>query len=487
MNGSENRRAKSRLDEIQIVEINRNNINQIWSQLTDSLKNADFIAVDLELSGLGIGIHAKNIEQRYKNIREAAISRLAKESSEDLQSFICFFRSVLSFGIAFFKKSKVNEKKRKVKFTSQVFNILTLCGKPFVMEPDALEFLAKHSFDFNRLISSGIRYMPHTTDETCKMRSLVHSIFSKPVPLCLHNGFIDIVFIYHHFYSPLPESFQEFCNSAAELFTADFPVVDSKYLAESKTRMTASFLEYVFRKCQGDNVREEMQSKVYLQIEFTELETKALRKASELMDCRLPGDFPNHKIPTDLGTQLCKKFAVKLGYRFLDYCLFFQNHGVCHLERQGKCALLHDVDYALDFESKHSSKRRKAEKRRHSFAFPEGQHPAEGDVSDSSETNTADEEFSVREVDSKPRLAVAGSHRAGIDAFMTGYAVLFQERMSIFRTGNIDSESLNRLPLSGKSDPLIFRKPFCNPEVCKIHKERFFTIQQARKKTGTIS
>ena len=47
MNGSENRRAKSRLDEIQIVEINRNNINQIWSQLTDALKNADFIAVDL--------------------------------------------------------------------------------------------------------------------------------------------------------------------------------------------------------------------------------------------------------------------------------------------------------------------------------------------------------------------------------------------------------------------------------------------------------
>ena len=45
---------------------------------------------------------------------------------------------------------------------------------------------------------------------------------------------------------------------------------------------------------------------------------------------------------------------------------------------------------------------------RHSFAFPEGPSPAEGDVSDSSEANTADEEFSVREVDSKPRLAVAG-------------------------------------------------------------------------------
>lgn len=145
MNGSEKHRAKSRLDQIQIVEINRNNINQIWSQFTDSLKNADFIAVDLvnfknsgkvkklnfqELSGLGIGIHAKNIEQRYKNIREAAISRLAKEFSENLQNLVyfseAFYRSVSRFSRrakSTRRSGKLNSLRRSVrdKSTSKTF------------------------------------------------------------------------------------------------------------------------------------------------------------------------------------------------------------------------------------------------------------------------------------------------------------------------------------------------------------------------------
>lgn len=122
-----------------------------------------------------------------------------------------------------------------------------------------------------------------------------------------------------------------------------------------------------------------MKSKVYLQIEFTELETKALRKASELVFIILDAEnfqsftsdglsptqrFSESPNPDRSGHSTLQEIRGKIRVSILGLLSFFQNHGVCHLERQGKCALLHDVDYALDFESKHSMKRRKAEKRR---------------------------------------------------------------------------------------------------------------------------
>ncbi|KAK6043356.1 hypothetical protein COOONC_19139 [Cooperia oncophora] len=47
----------------------------------------------------------------------------------------------------------------------QVFNILTLCAEPFTVEPEALEFLGNHAFDFNRLIDTGVRYYPSTVSK----------------------------------------------------------------------------------------------------------------------------------------------------------------------------------------------------------------------------------------------------------------------------------------------------------------------------------
>lgn len=40
----------------------------------------------------------------------------------------------------------------------QVFNILTLCTVPFIVEADGFQFLSKHKFDFNKWVSLGIPY-----------------------------------------------------------------------------------------------------------------------------------------------------------------------------------------------------------------------------------------------------------------------------------------------------------------------------------------
>ncbi|PIO61665.1 hypothetical protein TELCIR_16803, partial [Teladorsagia circumcincta] len=85
--------TSARLDQIQVIEVCRTNLDAIWPYLLVSLKQADFIAIDL------------------------------------------------------------------------VFNILSLCAEPFTVEPEALEFLGKHAFDFNRLIDIGVRYYPSTVSK----------------------------------------------------------------------------------------------------------------------------------------------------------------------------------------------------------------------------------------------------------------------------------------------------------------------------------
>ncbi|KAK5964982.1 hypothetical protein GCK32_018542, partial [Trichostrongylus colubriformis] len=97
--------SAARLDQIQVIEVCRTNLDAIWPYLLVSLKQADFIAVDLELSGLGSrqASCAKNVGDRYAALCEAAKTR-----------------GILSFGLAFFKKTGQSESKRRLKFSSQV-------------------------------------------------------------------------------------------------------------------------------------------------------------------------------------------------------------------------------------------------------------------------------------------------------------------------------------------------------------------------------
>ncbi|XGW07447.1 hypothetical protein V3C99_010544 [Haemonchus contortus] len=445
--------SAARLDQIQVIEICRTNFDQIWPYLLVSLKQADFIAVDLELSGLGSreASWAKNVGDRYTALKEAAKTR-----------------GVLSLGLAFFKKTGQKESKRQLKFSCQVFNILSLCSEPFTVEPEALEFLGKHSFDFNRWIDIGVRYYPSTVSKACRLRSLMKELLSRGTTMILHNGLVDLVFLYHHFYSPLPESYGEFCNALADLFPPEAPVCDTKFLAEYQTRMTASFLEYVFRKCQGDNVRESLELRWHLKITFDDTASMMapLREACETVDCRLPIDFPNHPLPYDLPEKVCEQFS---------------SHGFCRKQRQGQCSLLHDVDFAIDLEQVRQERNRKKRKRRFDYLKPDSMLHKEKLEEEKKEASR--ERVSVEDLKNRPRIAVTGCHRAGVDAFMTGYAALFQSRLNICREGKFDNEHVNRVPLSGKQEPLfIHSTQFAGR--CSKHENRFADIQAARSRNS---
>ncbi|CAG0888756.1 unnamed protein product [Cyprideis torosa] len=91
-------------------------------------------------------------------------------------------------------------------FLAQTFNLLTLCSPNFVNDVAALEFLIHHGFDFNRQISKGIRYTPPSSSEETNASEVsspsLSSLFdllvaNRKARLIFHNGFIDLVFLYH--------------------------------------------------------------------------------------------------------------------------------------------------------------------------------------------------------------------------------------------------------------------------------------------------
>ena len=78
------------------------------------------------------------------------------------------------------------------------------------------------------------------------IRELFTNIIVSKVPVVLHNGLVDLIFFYHNLYAELPVSMQTFLADLEEVFAGG--IYDTKYITEYKARMSASFLEYVFRK-----------------------------------------------------------------------------------------------------------------------------------------------------------------------------------------------------------------------------------------------
>ncbi|KAK6043351.1 hypothetical protein COOONC_19144 [Cooperia oncophora] len=94
------------------------------------------------------------------------------------------------------------------------------------------------------------------------------------------------------------------------------------------------------------------------------------------------------------------------------------------------------------------------------------------------------ERISVEDLKNKPRIAVTGCHRAGVDAFMTGYAALFQCRLRLSREGKLDDQHVNRIPLSGKQEAMIIQSTKFSGN-CTKHENRFAEIQSARDRNSS--
>ena len=159
--------------------------------------------------------------------------------------------AVISMGVACFQ---VESTSRGLKLTHNVFDVLLLSQKPYFVDPITLKFLVYHGFDFNQQYSQGLPFepgldfisLPPKTESQTNAREIFLHILSSRKPVVLHNGFIDLGFVYHSFYGPLPRNLWTFVADLSEMFLGG--LYDTKNMAEFGIREPATYLEYVFHK-----------------------------------------------------------------------------------------------------------------------------------------------------------------------------------------------------------------------------------------------
>ena len=66
------------------------------------------------------------------------------------------------------------------------------------------------------------------------------------VPVIVHNGLVDMIFLYQNLYCNLPTASTSFIADLVDLFPSG--IVDTKYVTDFEHLMQASYLEYVYRK-----------------------------------------------------------------------------------------------------------------------------------------------------------------------------------------------------------------------------------------------
>ncbi|KAI9487220.1 MAG: ribonuclease CAF1 [Benjaminiella poitrasii] len=184
--------------------------------------------------------------------------------------------SIVSFGISIMKNPLASspvvhptiEPKYSQSYECDNYNFLTLKEGPLVFGPGNAQFLATSGFSIDRLIQEGIPFVPpgdiqkenqeeqlHAPVKDTKLIQLWRAILGilkyNNIPLILHNGLHDIMYLYHSFIDRLPKKFSSFVNSVSNYFPSG--IYDTKYLA-AELNFNATFLSYVFAR--SDRLRQ---------------------------------------------------------------------------------------------------------------------------------------------------------------------------------------------------------------------------------------
>lgn len=396
------------MEKVPIIDVTKENFAQLWPSLTFSIKNASFIALDLELSGIGNRkeINAKSIEDRYKAMTTVANTR-----------------AILSIGLSCFTLREKEERDHNViKFMVQTFNLLVLCSENYTVEPDSLSFLVNHGFDFNRQYTAGLHYYrgndkKEKNTQGPSIRNFFAEIVKAENPIVLHNGFVDLIFLYQNLYAELPTLFSTFLADLSEIFSGG--IYDTKFFSEFKARIPASYLEYVFRKQQRINLANQKSGKTFIYLQF-----------------------PNYPKTIDVEYRNCSPRVSSRIVESSTVCQNYASHGWCSKGRD--CPLSHDIDAVLDVEfSKQNKKRRKK---------GNSTNAMEQDTLKDAESTMESEMEGVANTDQQP----PGGHRAGYDAFMTGFAfATFWLQFGDSSDKVQINEEKNKIYLCGKDQPLL--------------------------------
>ncbi|CAG8500234.1 14726_t:CDS:2 [Cetraspora pellucida] len=396
------------------TDVTKENISSLEHIIKNALNRASFIALDTEFTGLGgkeANTRAPNIEERYINLCKVVKAH-----------------AVVAFGITVFEDIASGQETSQI-YEKQydVYNFnFTLCSQvDHMMSPRSLQFLSDCGFDFNKQIRKGIPYTPgHDPTSTCLndmnaiMRSIFSHILTRNVPIVVHNGFLDLIYIYYSFYTELPEKLSTFVSDLVEMFPAG--IVDTKYIADYVTREKSSFLAYLFRKYEREQVdRKNSGDKTYLLIRIQEGRDSTQRTNMDFRE-KTHTDVKSPK--RSLEQRYCEQYAVNF---ILD-------------------------EQAKEADSKH--KRRKGGK-----IQPEGirQIHINEECSDNSIEHVSASMPPTVLPSTKPDQ-YDNYHSAHFDAYMTGF--VFARQLMKYTSTTVMNEYKNKLYLIAKNLPLLIEK-----------------------------
>ncbi|KFW81347.1 Target of EGR1 protein 1, partial [Manacus vitellinus] len=392
-------------------------------------------------------------------------------------------------------------------YLCQIYNLTLLCMEDYVVEPQSVQFLVQHGFDFNKQYSQGIPYHKGNDkgneSQSQGVRTLFLELIRARKPLILHNGLIDLVFLYQCFYAPLPES-----RSTCLGGDASFWGVFSLSINSMKTNRYVGSLSIQNQTIKRENSKLKDSSGQHLTVEFCNYPANMSRYI-DYRCCSLEKE--SHNMGEGNKVPVCEKFSA---------------YGWC--PKGVKCPQSHNIDLIIDEDDKLWEKRKKRKHRwKHrknskasAKAFleessgekieqaqngeegppqkqscfepaaatelaeiaPNGEsRPLEENSMDvetevNSDTSTQWEDNLGKEKETRVPPSQGGTHRAGFDAFMTGYIMAYvwmlkQGKNTDTGAGPWLPDCHNKLYLSGKSVPLQIVKSLFSKS-SKAHSEK---------------
>ncbi|KAJ2447615.1 hypothetical protein GGF42_005394 [Coemansia sp. RSA 2424] len=314
-------------------DVTRTNIEALSKDISAQIAKAKFISIDTEFTGLVLsnasrvfGLNTAEWVTRAVNMREKykAMANIAKT------------HALVSMGLSTFSVRHT----RPGSYNVHNFNFLLQAQNSHLINPTSISFLAENGFDLGRQATKGIRYFsgpnpqpvevktPAINKEGRLIREVFFDIVRAGVPLVIHNGLFDLVYLYQSFFGPLPDTYESFVFDLSEMFPGG--IYDTKIIAENEAPGTATYLAYMYHKCERAQKLRMERGEPALSLR---LKDSLLHGSSEpkvrclqlLSDTRSPKPY-------------CEQFAL---------------HGHC---RYGKrCFRSHDVNFILDCQEKEAA------------------------------------------------------------------------------------------------------------------------------------
>ncbi|KAG0046127.1 Target of EGR1, member 1 (Nuclear) [Gryganskiella cystojenkinii] len=471
-------------------QVTKHNLAAMQPMIVGLLKHASFLALDAEFTGLGQNAQttrAKDIQERYQHLCALAKSH-----------------AMVAFGLSIFIRVESQEGKeaggegtadpQRSAFQVHNFNFSMLSENDYMVSPSSMVFLAENGLDLNQWVLEGIPYSggDRLTNDGGRgnpngiMRSIFKRIMTRRVPVVVHNGFLDLIFLYHSFYANLPPRLSTFVADLSDMFEGG--IFDTKYISDYMTRERSSFLAYLFRKYERFNTKAREEQKG---------SSSSIKKPT-YSEFTVQAALPIPSRPTPPSSTASSSGSKRRsnnhsqGADTLEYCETYAFHGVCKQKMQ--CGKSHDLDLILDAEeAQQENKRRKTHKSTQGStnnnngdgsATPEESDPSSltvvspTPISTLAPESTPIAERTIAATVAFSAVAITGPatekfHSAYFDAFMTGTVFSFQ--LNKHTPEKIETESMNKIYLIGKDFPL------------KLEKSAFTNYSPAHERQRTMS